>query len=75
TYYGFGDLQYYYYIKSLDLLIHLDSGLTLNEKGIQAIDGKFDRMTFITLDLPMGGTSCNRYYRMGTVLKPAKIKA
>lgn len=62
-YYGFGDLQYYYYIKSLKPFIEFGDTLTLNEIGKKSLEEQLDRKSFPSLNLPYGGSRASEYRR------------
>ena len=68
--YGFGDLQYYYHVKSLSPFLHIGEQLSLNEKGKAALQNGIDRKSYSSLDLPVGGTGCSRYFRDKDTLRP-----
>ena len=64
-YYGFGDLQYYYYIKSLSPFIDFGETIRLSHDGEKYLKTRLKRSLFPSLDLPFGGGSASQYYRAG----------
>ncbi|MEL7146433.1 MAG: hypothetical protein AAFO69_08705 [Bacteroidota bacterium] len=70
-YYGFGDLQYYRYIKTLEEFIAVgDDSVRLTRLGETALKEGIIRKNHPLLDMKMGGTSINQYYRKGLKLHP-----
>ena len=69
-YYGFGDLQYFYYIKALRAFINFDEPLALTEVGKQALNTGINRGDYPEMELTLGGSNANDYYRKGDQLYP-----
>ena len=68
-YYGFGDLQYYVYIKKLGDLVAFESRtLSLTDQGAMALKDGIDRQQYPDLDLTLGGSTTRLFYRNGTTL-------
>lgn len=67
--YGFGDLQYYYYLKSLSPFIEFGDSLGLNNIGEEFSKTGIDRKLYPSLDLPLGGSSASQFNRTGDTLK------
>ena len=63
-FYGFGDLQYYYYIKAMKPFINFGNTLALNEAGKQCLDGQIDRSLYPSMNLPFGGSRASEYRRI-----------
>lgn len=70
--FGFGDLQYYYYIRSMEPLLQIGSRICLNEQGKAALKNLTERNKYPEMDLPMGGSSSSSFRRVNHKLEPVR---
>ena len=61
-FYGFGDLQYFRYIKFLEPFISFNSPLSLSDEGKSFLSGEKSRSSYKALIYPLGGTSSDEYW-------------
>ncbi len=60
-YYGFGDLQYFRYLRIIKDLIEFEEPLRLSEKGVEALTGNFDRTKSAEMNYDLGGATVNDF--------------
>ncbi len=61
-YYGFGDMQYFHYIKMMEPLLSFEKNISLSDLGKSFLKGKVKRDVVASLDYPIGGTTASTYY-------------
>ena len=62
-YYGFGDMQYFHYIKVMESLLSFQDSITLSDLGKSYLKGEVKRDAIDSMDYPLGGTTASSYYR------------
>ncbi len=72
VFYGFGDMQYYYYLKKMETYFMFGTPVTLSKEGKKAIQKGIKRKEVNSLDLSLGGSNARKYHWKDGSLIPIK---